>query len=86
LGHLAQAFLVVSLPLSALWASHQSKQAPIPNTSLSQISETTSRIAQRFKFAKMSEDEKQEDLESGSRYTPTSFDQGNKSVETTEIA
>ena len=87
LGHLAQAFLVISLPLSALWASHQSEQSPIPRTSLSNVTEHSSQIAQKFRFLRRSKEGSHDDLEKSSSFTDTtttSVKQGKGAIETAE--
>ena len=71
LGQLAQTFLVVSLPLSALWASHESEQSPVPRTSLSNVSENSSNIAKKFRFLRHSKQGSHEDLEKSSCITET---------------
>lgn len=63
LGNLAEAFLVVSLPLSTIWASQQSEQTPVLNTSLSSVTENSSRIIQKFRFLQRSKDRNHEDVE-----------------------
>lgn len=66
LGHLAQAFLVASLPLSALWASDQAEQTPVLQTSLSNVTENSSWVARKFRFLRPSKDGSHEDLETAS--------------------
>ena len=88
LGQLAEAFLVISLPLSALWASHQSEQTPIPRTSLSNATEHSSRIAKKFRFLQRSEEGSDDDLEKSSSVmetTVTSVKQGTEVIEMAEV-
>ena len=87
LGNLAETFLVISLPLSALWASHYSEQASIPRTSLSNVTEHSSKIARKFRFLRRSEEGNNDDLEKSSSVietTITSLKQGTGVIETTE--
>jgi hypothetical protein len=90
LAGLAQAFLVCSLPLSALWASHESEvsgpeRGNITTTSTSvSHSSRSSRFRNRFRFFKPSKDSRSNhsDLEKAPSYSDGDGSKKSVSVDT----